>query len=165
MGILAKSFWSYRIYTPKGDSMKSHSYFLRSQRNLALLSLLVLGCAGCNRQPTRPLGDPPIPVTAVALRQAYQENEAAARDRFGGKSLAVTGTILRNDLVNGQRMVTLVGREGAAPADQSAWVFCTFDASQGGSAENLQAGQTVTIQGICSNNSRSSTVSLIACRL
>lgn len=52
--------------------------------------------------PATPPGEPAqierLPVTARELFRAYDGNEVAAQARFGGKSLAVTGTVQSIDL-------------------------------------------------------------------
>jgi tRNA_anti-like/GYF domain 2 len=85
----------------------------------------------------------PISVTALALAQAYEDNEVAADNMYSGKVLTVTGIVQSIDTIFGSTSVTLAGKEMSIVSVQ-----CFVDDSQKGSVARLKKGQTVTVQGV-----------------
>ena len=91
-----------------------------------------------------PADESPIEVTAAALFAAYNENEVAAKAKYGGKKLKVTGTVenISYDFMD-QIYVTL------ATDEMFYSVQCYFISTQEAKVAELSKGQTITIIGTC----------------
>lgn len=76
-----------------------------------LVGVFILGTLSGPEAGKQKPAQPPLPVTARALADAYAANEAAAQTRYGDRPLLVSGTIAAIDLdLSNTPVVRLAGR-------------------------------------------------------
>lgn len=88
--------------------------------------------------------EPPLSITALALANAYEDNEVAADQKYNGKTLLVTGKIGSIDTILDHTSVTLKGKDLSIVSVQ-----CFVGDSQKNAVAALHKGQTITVQGTC----------------
>lgn len=87
-----------------------------------------------------PAATPPLAVTARELFAAYEANEAAAQETYGGRSLAVTGVIDKIDLDMSDEPVVMLRTSNQFMSARAE----LLDASQP-KAKSLTKGQKITM--------------------
>lgn len=111
-----------------------------------ILLLIIIGSMGSeDGKPTATAEQPasaapPVQVTSNELGKAFEENEVAAKAKYEGKRLAVTGTIQSIELdFADDPVVNLRG------ANEFSNVLASFDKSQIAQTGALKKGQKVTV--------------------
>lgn len=88
-----------------------------------------------------------IKVTPEQLYDAFDQNEVNANNKYGGKTVIVTGQVLKISVSGGQPIIEL-----AENANEEAFgeVNCYFDSNSSDSSRiaNLKKGQKVTVKGV-----------------
>jgi hypothetical protein len=109
---------------------------------------------GADTVTATPAPEPAIEVTSVELARAYEANEAAAQQKYGGKALKVSGTV---------EGVTLDFADDPVVQLQGVNPFLNVQANLGGGskakASQLQKGQEITL--ICSDVSEAVSMPLL----
>lgn len=118
---------------------------------LGLIVLFIIGLV-ITPNPNAPSNDveapaadasPPVAVSARDLGAAYEANEMAAQQKYGGHTLAVTGIVTSVDLdLSDDPVVMLQG------ANEFSSVHANFTKAEADATAALNKGQTVTV--ICS---------------
>ena len=115
-------------------------------------ALFQINCASNNNQPaangqsqSSASSSPATPVTAEVLVEAYRRNEATADSQYKGKTLAVTGKVLRSGKDYLNRLYVNLKAEDNSVIE----VHCTYNDSEKASMSALKEGQQVTIRGVC----------------
>lgn len=83
-------------------------------------------------------------VNAVEFIQAFEQDEAAANQRFLGKIVAVTGTIKSIDSAAGRINTIVLGDPSAMSA-----VRCLLDSSSSQTIPPLDKGKPIQLKGYC----------------
>lgn len=111
-----------------------------------VLLLIIIGSLGGEEDATNAPADgeksttPPVAVTSNELGKAFEENEVAAKAKYDGKRLAVTGKIQSIELdITDDPVVNLNG------ANEFSHVMLNFSKDQSEQTAALKKGQTVTI--------------------
>ena len=105
---------------------------------------LILGCSSLRKARETREGAP-INISAAELYKAYESNETTAAERYGGKTVIVTGVVGDTDTPEvGNPAVTLIDA-GKKPVIQC----FGFAADQKDAVSQLKVGQTVSVKGKC----------------
>jgi len=98
------------------------------------------GTAGDNAAASTASAQPPLPVSAVDLAKAYEDNEAAAQKRYDGRPLLVGGIVTGVDLdITDDPIVLMRG------SNQFLDVHADLVDADKPKASDLHKGQTITL--------------------
>ncbi|HKQ99519.1 MAG TPA: hypothetical protein VJT09_02530 [Pyrinomonadaceae bacterium] len=118
---------------------------------VCLAALFQINCASGKKQPAAggqsqsATSGPATPVTAEVLVEAYRRNEATADGEYKGKTLAVTGKVVRSGKDYLNRLYVNLKAEDNPIIE----VHCTYNDTEADSMSALKEGQPVTIRGVC----------------
>jgi hypothetical protein len=119
-----------------------------------LLLAIVLGCGEITR-PARK-GTPDFKISVRDLEKEINENEAAARTKYRGKTVAIKGKVeLKSEM-----SVILV-----SPENISFPVQCFFNASDRDSYQQIRRGREYTLIGVFNGDHESSASIISDCKL
>lgn len=112
---------------------------------VGLVLLSVLACSDLRKKTAVRSETPDFEITADDLATAYKTDAKAADDKYGGRTLAITGVV--DDKVLGGSIV-FAGSRKYGFATQ-----CFFE-KKDGSVNQIKNGSTVTMIGICKGQER-----------
>lgn len=124
---------------------------MQNKKRLILVALLVVGCGTIlfaikeyNRKPVAvDQLDADFKLNAAALIADFNENQAAATQKFLGKTIEVSGTVraLEN---SGSSKTLVLGDTG-----QGTGIRCSMDSTEAVANAAIPENQAITIKGIC----------------
>lgn len=124
---------------------------MQNRKRFILVALLVVGCGTIlfaikeyNRKPVAvDQLDADFKLNAAALIADFNENQAAATQKFLGKTIEVSGTV--RALENSGSSKTLV----LGDAGQGTGIRCSLDSTEAVANADIPENQAITIKGIC----------------
>jgi ABC-type glycerol-3-phosphate transport system substrate-binding protein len=84
-----------------------------------------------------------VQTDAITMLQEFEKDEMAANQKFNGKAIAVTGTVVTIENTDSVQQVVLGNRANISN------IVCQFDAKQKEQLAAVTTGSTITIKGIC----------------
>lgn len=126
---------------------------------LMLIAFTVFACSFPRDRPTS--NAPTVPVSALTLIAAYEENEVAADNSYKNRILAVSGIVdsVGKDIMDNPYVMLSSGKEFSINSVQ-----CITSESNGRALASLRKGNSVTVVGLCKGKTLG-TVLLDDCRL
>lgn len=84
-----------------------------------------------------------VQTDAITMLKEFETDETSANQKFNGKAIAVTGTVIKIENTDSIQQIVLGNRANISN------IVCQFSANQKEQLAAVKTGSTITIKGIC----------------